>query len=280
MQGGAQAEAAQSPLAGFGSSLGALLLRLRVRLRLLISVVAACWIVTFVFAQELIVLLARPLIGAWENHKDNLAAPSLHFKSLVEPFWTYMTLAFWIGIFVAMPFLLYQVWNALTRVRPSQQQAHALPFALTAFALMCGGVAFCYFVVLPLAFDFFLGYADQNLAQMSTALGIDYQLGQPLALKPALYMQQYLTLTIRLLVAFGLVFELPVIIFFLASIGLVTHRGLWKFNRWAVVLAFVIAAFLTPGPDVISQVAMALPLLILYNASIGVAYLIHRRRPK
>ena len=92
-------------------------------------------------------------------------------------------------------------------------------------------------------------------------------------------MQQYLDLAKKLLLGFGLVFELPLLIFFLSSIGVVTHRSLWKFNRWAIVLAFVISAILTP-PDVVSQTFMAGPLIVLYNLSILVAYVVTKRRER
>ncbi len=251
----------------------------RRKLRRTVAVLAVSWIVTFFFAQELTGLLARPLIEAWGRHREALGdGAALHFKGLVEPFWTYMSLAFWFGLIAASPFLFYQLWGAVTRGRAPAGKRYALPFSLASFACFAGGALFCYFVVLPMAFDFFLGYAKQNLASMQSSLGIEYALSKPLALKPALFIDPYLKLTVRLLIAFGVVFELPIAIFFLSSIGLVTHRGLWRFNRWAVVLAFVIAAILTPGPDIISQVSMAVPLVVLYNLSIGIAWLVTRRR--
>jgi sec-independent protein translocase protein TatC len=279
MDPGATAAGGESPtpLASLISLLGVA----RHRLRRTVMVLVACWIVAFFFAQEMTGVLARPLIEAWTHHKDALGdGAALHFKGLIEPFWTYMSLAFWLGLIAASPFLFYQLWNAITRIRAPGGRRYALPFALASFGCFAGGALFCYFVVLPLAFDFFLGYADRNIASMKNALGFHYQLSQPLSLKPALFIDPYLKLTMRLLIAFGVVFELPIAIFFLSSVGLVTHRTLWRFNRWAVVLAFVIAAILTPGPDVISQVSMAIPLVLLYNLSIGIAWLVTRRRAR
>jgi sec-independent protein translocase protein TatC len=251
----------------------------RRRLRHTVLVLVLCWVGVFIFAQEMTGLLARPLIQAWHRHSGSVGdTAALHFKGLIEPFWTYMSLAFWLGLIAASPFLFYQLWNAITRIRAPRGRRYALPFALVSFACFAGGALFCYFVVMPLAFDFFLGYADKNLASMKSALGFHYHLSQPLALKPALFIDPYLKLTVRLLIAFGVVFELPIVIYFLSSVGLVTHRHLWRFNRWATVLCFVIAAVLTPGPDVVSQISMAIPLLLLYNLSIGIAYLVTRRR--
>ncbi len=246
----------------------------------MILILGLTWIAAFLFAQELSVILAKPLIDAWNDHRDALGAPALHFRSLVEPFWTSMSVAFWFGVIFSAPVLFYQLWRGITRARAPHHQNMALPFAAATALCFAGGALFCYFVVLPVAFDFFLGYADDNLAAMSNALGVNYQLGSSVALKPALLLDPYLALTIRLLLAFGLVFELPIAIFFLASIGVVTHRGLWRFNRWAVVLAFVIGAILTPSPDVLSQVLMAGPLLVLYNLSIIIAWFLTRRRER
>jgi sec-independent protein translocase protein TatC len=121
------------------------------------------------------------------------------------------------------------------------------------------GAAFCYYFALFPLFDFMLGYATPEEL-------------------PLLNISFYLDLTRTMMLAFGAVFEMPVLIFFLASVGIVTHRGLWKFNRWFVVIAFVIGAVLTPGPDVVSQLVMAMPMIALYNISILIAFVITRRR--
>lgn len=238
----------------------------------------AALLVSFYFAEDITAVLAHPLVDAWSRHRETLGPPSLHFSGLIEPFWTYMNLAFWIGLIVVSPFILYQVWTAVTRARAPDRRSMALPFSIATAAFFAVGVCFGYLFVLPVAFKFFLSYADNNLADMTTALGIHVRLGAHIALHPALFLDPYLTFIIRALIAFGLIFELPVVIFFLASIGLVTPRAMWRFNRWATIIIFIVAAVLTPGPDVVSQVLMALPLLALYNLSIGVAWLVGRRR--
>jgi len=252
----------------------------RRQLRGVVLILAAFWILAFLFSQELAVLLARPLIDAWNHRRGSLGAPALHFQSLIEPFWTYMNLAVWAGLIAAAPFLFYRLWRAVARARAPHRAHLALPFSVATAVCFASGALFCYLVVMPVAFAFFLGYADDNLAAMSTALGVHLQIGNAVALRPALFIDPYLSLTVRLLLAFGLVFELPIAVFFLAAIGLVTHRHLWRFNRWAIVLAFVVAAVLTPGPDVLSQILMALPLLFLYNLSIVIAWLLTRRRER
>jgi sec-independent protein translocase protein TatC len=115
--------------------------------------------------------------------------------------------------------------------------------------------------VLERLFTFLLSYADKDT-------------------QPVLMLREYFDLTRNMMIAFGAVFELPLLIYFLAKLGLVTHRGLWRFNRWFVVIAFVIGAILTPSPDVPTQVMMAVPMIVLYNLSIVVAWVVVRRRGK
>jgi sec-independent protein translocase protein TatC len=125
---------------------------------------------------------------------------------------------------------------------------------------VCGAL-FCYYFVLENLYAFLLSYSDKDL-------------------KPTIMMGEYFDLTKDMMLAFGAVFELPLLIFFLAMVGLVTHRGLWKFNRWFIVLAFIIGAILTPSPDVISQIMMAVPMIALYNLSILGAYFVVRKKEK
>src|SRR4029079_18038693 len=115
-------------------------------------------------------------------------------------------------------------------------------------------------------------------AETKRVIGVYYSVPDAIALQPLLGMDAYLSFVKKLLLAFGLVFELPLVLFFLSLAGVVTHRGLWRFNRWFTVIAFIVAAVLTPGPDVISQIFMALPMIVLYNLSIVLAYLVARRR--
>jgi sec-independent protein translocase protein TatC len=135
--------------------------------------------------------------------------------------------------------------------------------------------------VLPAAFRFFLSYSSENVGHMSSILGIDVNVtDKSLAIQEMLFMQPYLDFAKKMLLAFGLIFELPLLIFFLSYAGIVTHRKLWKWNKYWVILSFVIGAILTPGPDVMSQLLMALPLIVLYNMSILIALVVTRRRER
>ena len=248
-------------------------LRKRLRNAAIALIIATC--ITFWWSQELYVLLARPLIAAWRN--AGLGGAEMNFRSLTEPFWVYFELALWSGVFLASPFIFHQIWRFIAPGLYAKEKRIAVPFAVTSALCFIGGAAFCYAFVLPAAFKFFLSYASANASRMKSVLGFA-DLADPMKMNATLFMSEYLDLTTRFMLGFGLVFELPLLIFFLSMIGLVTHRSLWKFNKYAVVLAFVIGGVLTPGPDAVSQLLMAGPLIVLYNISILVAYVVTKRR--
>jgi sec-independent protein translocase protein TatC len=247
---------------------------LRVRLRNAIIGLAVGFAVAFYFSEAIFVLLSRPLVDVWrevEAANPAVGAPTFYFNSLIEPFWVYLSVALWGGVFLASPVLSYQLWRFVAPGLYREERRHGLLFAACSTVLFCGGAAFCYAYVLPATYRYFLGFSTADLAAGGDAAGA-------VALAPLLGMDAYLGFAKKLLLAFGLVFELPLAITFLAALGMVTHRGLWRFNRWWTVLAFAAAALLTPGPDVVSQFAMAVPLIVLYNLSIGIAWLLGRRR--
>lgn len=227
------------------------------------------FVVCFIFAKEIYAWLREPLFNSWAIKnaalqaagKPTLGEPSMHFGSLTEPFWVNMSIALWAGIFVASPFIFFQLWKFIAPGLYKRERRITVTFAVFSAIMFTGGALFCFYVALPGIYDFLLGYADPEN-------------------KPVLMMQLYLDLTRDMMLAFGAVFELPLLLYFLAMVGLVTHRGLWKFNRWFVVIAFVVGAVLTPTPDVVSQVVMAVPMIILYNISILLAWSVTAKREK
>lgn len=248
---------------------------LRQRLRNAIIGLVFGFAIAYAFKEQLFVLLADPLLEVWANkHATNPAVgpPEFHFKSLIEPFWTYLSLALWAGIFVSSPISFHQLWKFVAPGLYKHERRYGLSFAVFSAVFFTGGAAFCYHLVLPQVYDFLLGYATSNMSNIASG-SETYQV----ALKPQLFIYEYLTIARKMLLGFGLVFELPLLIFFLSLVGAVTHRGLWRFNRWWMVISFLLAAMLTP-PDYISQIMMAAPLIILYNLSIGIAFIITRRR--
>jgi len=163
------------------------------------------------------------------------------------------------GILLGSPVIFQQIWRFIAPGLYQNEKRVLLPFTLVSTLCFLGGAAFGYFVVFPPAFRFLVGYSSEILEPM-----------------PAV--SEYFSLALRLLIAFGVVFELPVFMVFLAKIGLVTAPFLRKYRKYAILFAFVAAAILTPTPDVVNQCLMAVPLIILYEISI-VAVGIFARKP-
>lgn len=231
-------------------------LRDRVRNAAYFFVAAFC--VCFYFAGDIYDWLKAPLFRVWPAA---LGPPHLAFKSLTEPFWVDMSVALWAGIFVASPAIFYQLWKFIAPGLYKRERRMTIAFAMCSAIFFVAGAAFCYYFVFDSLYGFLLSYA--NPTQQAQVM-----------------MQDYLDLTRDMMLAFGAVFELPLLILFLSMIGLVTHRGLWKFNRWFVVLAFIVGAILTPSPDVVSQIMMATPMIVLYNLSILLSWYVTRKREK
>ena len=216
--------------------------------------------VCFYFAQEIYDWLEAPVAAAWSAN-PKLGVFKMSFATLTEPFWVNMSVALWAGIFVASPFIFYQLWRFIAPGLYKRERKMTVGFALFSAVFFVSGALFCYRFVLGQMYGFLLNYSSEKHA-------------------PTLMLQGYLDLTRDMMLAFGAVFEMPLLIFFLSMIGMVTHRGLWKFNRWFVVLAFVVAAILTPGPDIFSQLLMALPMIVLYNLSILLSWFVTVKREK
>jgi len=246
-------------------------LRDRVRNAALFFVAAFC--VCFYFATDIYAWLREPLFEVWADRnaalvaagKPSLGEPTIAFAKLTEPFWVQMSVALWAGIFLASPFIFYQLWKFIAPGLYKRERRITVSFAGFSAVMFAGGAVFCYYLVLNRLYDFLLGYANTEPGGGT---------------KPMLMMQDYLDLTRDMMLAFGAVFELPLLILFLSMVGLVTHRGLWKFNRWFVVIAFVVGAILTPSPDVVSQVMMATPMILLYNVSILLSWRVTIRRER
>lgn len=222
---------------------------------------ALAFVGCFFVSEQIYAWLQQPLFEVWKKHSDVLGPPKMVFSSVTEPFWVYMSVALWAGIFVASPFIFHQIWRFVAPGLYKRERRIGIVFAVLSAVFFVAGALFCYRFVLRNLYEFLLSYASKDL-------------------HPMLVMKDYLDLTRNMMLAFGAVFELPLLIYFLALAGIVTPRGLWKFNRWFVVLAFIIGAILTPSPDVVSQVMMAGPMIILYNASIVAAYFVYRGKKK
>jgi sec-independent protein translocase protein TatC len=219
-----------------------------------------CWY----FATDIYNWLKLPLFRAWQANPELIKVspePQIVFANLTEPFWVEMSIALWAGIFVASPFIFFQLWKFIAPGLYKRERKITIAFSVFSAVFFISGALFCYRFVIQNLYKFLLGFSTKDL-------------------KPMLLMEKYLDLTRDMMLAFGAVFELPLLIYFLAMVGLVTHRGLWKFNRWFVVIAFIVGAILTPSPDVVSQLLMALPMIVLYNVSILLAWSVTARRER
>ena len=173
------------------------------------------------------------------------------YTTLPEGFFTRMHIAFVAGVFVSSPVIFYQVWSFIAPGLYEDEKRHILPVAfMSAFFFVSGG-AFCYFVVFPQAFAFFVSYATDSIVAMPKV-------------------SDYLSFVLKLILAFGLVFEMPLFAFFLARMGIITAELMRRVRRYAILGIFIAAAVLSP-PDVVSQLLMAAPMLVLYEISIYVA---------
>jgi sec-independent protein translocase protein TatC len=252
---------------------------LRIRLwRSLIAYIVAifvCW----GFWRPLFALLVRPLVASMQAAKLPVKLIAI---SPTEPLWVPLKLSMLAAVFVASPVIFWELWKFVAPGLYSREKRYALPFVLSSVVMFVGGAAFSYFVLLPIAYPVLLGMAQGNLSQINDIFGIkvNMSLGPAVTIEPTLTVNEVFGFSIKLLLGCGLIFELPLLITFLAGVGIVTHRSLWRFNRYAIILSFVVGAVITPGPDVMSQILVSVPLVALYNISILIAWIITRRRER
>lgn len=226
------------------------------RKRLIISVlaVAAGFGVSYYFSVELYDILTTPLIPALPPGSEFLV-----FTGVVEPFFIYMKVGLLGGLILASPVVLYQLWAF---VAPGLYANEKRWFVFTVFfslILFTGGTLFAYFVVFPFAFKYLLSFSNDSL-------------------RPILSMGLYFSLVTRLMIAFGVVFQMPLVILVLARLGIVTTAQLLSWWRYALVLILVVSAIITPTPDVFNQMLMAGPLMILYMVSILIAKIFGKKK--
>lgn len=220
-------------------------------------------ILAWTFKEQLLDLLTRPLVAAWRQL--DLGDPQLHFANPIDPFVAYMKIAVVCGLIFGSPWAFYQLWQFVAPGLYRSEKRLALPFVLSSTLFFVGGAFFGYLFVFPLAFQTFLGFAGM-LPQ-----------GE-IRIQPTIMMGEYLDFSVRMLLAFGVTFEVPVVVTFLSFAGIVNWRQLLGFTRWWVVISAVVAALLTP-PDVGSQLMMLVPLVVLYLFSILLAWMFGPKAP-
>ncbi|TMA05583.1 MAG: twin-arginine translocase subunit TatC [Deltaproteobacteria bacterium] len=199
---------------------------------------------SFYFSDRIVAFMIAPLKQTLEPGQTLIGT------GVAEAFFFEMKVALVAGIFLASPIIFYQIWHFIAPGLEAKERRLSFFFV--------GGAYFCYWGVLPVAFAYFV---DQY---------------RSLAVSPEIRIGEYFTFFSRMVLAFGVTFELPLFTFFLVRLGLWNYRLMWRSFRYAIIVIFIVAAVLTPGPDVASQVLLAIPLTLLYILSIGVAYVWRR----
>lgn len=225
---------------------------LRKRLVYVLIVLLAVFCFVYWKSQIFMDFITAPIVPILPEHS------TMAILKLTEGFFTELKLSALVAVFISMPFIFYQGWKFIAPGLYAQEKKYVVSFVFMSSLLFFTGAAFAYYVVFPFGFEFFLGYADGYVTA-------------------SLSVQWYLSFVTRLVMAFGLVFEMPVFVLFLAKMGLVTSTLMRKHRRYAYFGVIVFAAILTP-PDVFTQLMMAGPMVLLYEFSIIIAQMFGRKR--
>jgi sec-independent protein translocase protein TatC len=224
---------------------------LRSRLIKIVVIFFIFFIVAFLFWKEIFAFLAKPATDVLHTSANS----EMIFTNLVEPFMTAVKVSLYTALFVSLPVILYQLWKFIAPGLYENEKKLVLPFVVFGTIMFYIGAAFAYFVVFPIGFKVLINFGGENFTAM-------------------LKISEYVSVSLKIMIGFGIAFELPVLSYFLAKLGLITDKTLKDFFRYAVVIIFIVAAVLTP-PDLFSQLAMATPLLVLYGLSIWIAKVVN-----
>jgi len=220
------------------------------------------WSIAAIFVGFLLCWYWAPPIFAWLSVPITQFLPpgeKLAFTGLVDPFMLYMKVALLAGIFLASPVVLYQFWLFVSPALYRHERRIAVPFIVFTTVFFVGGGYFGYKIAFPMVVHFLL------------------QVGQ--GFRQVVTINEYFSMASKVILGLGLVFELPVLILLLSRLGIVTHRFLLRYFRWAVLVIFIVAAVITPTPDIPTQCVFALPMIALYLLGVLVAWIFGKKRP-
>ena len=212
-----------------------------------------CW----GYAERIYALMQKPIVDVLRDHH---LPEKLVFLSPTEPFNLYLKIGFMAGIFVASPFILYQVWMFISPGLYRNEKRYVLPFMGSTILLFASGAIFGYKLVYPQALKFLIEYGGQ--------------------FQPMITIGEYTDLFLTIILGLGVVFELPILVFFMSLMGVVTAGWMWRNLRYSILGIFTIAAILTPTTDIMNMCVFAAPMVILYVISIGIAWIFHPKQRK
>ncbi len=218
----------------------------------------ACWWKV----EKIYDIMQRPIMDALRN---NGMSEKLVYLNPTEPFNLYLKIAALAGLFLTSPFVLYQVWMFISPGLYRNEKRYVVPFMVSTIALFSAGGYFGFKIVYPAALNFLISFGKQ--------------------FQPMITIKEYTELFLSIILGMGLIFEMPILIFFLALMGIVTAGWMWRNFRYSILIIFIVAAIVTPTSDILNMCIFAAPMIALYALSIGIAYLVHptqraRRREK
>ena len=223
---------------------------LRRRIIYSIAGVGIAFFACFYYADRIFGLMQRPIMEALQrNHMPE----KLVYLNPTEPFNMYLKIGLLAGLFVASPFVLYQLWMFISPGLYRHEKRYVLPFMTSTIFLFLAGGYFGYKIVYPEALDFLIGYGRQ--------------------FQPMITIGEYTDLFLTIIIGLGAIFELPILVFFLSLMGIVSAGFMWRNLRYSILIIFIIAAVITPTPDVATQCAFAVPMILLYLLGVGAAWL-------
>ena len=212
---------------------------------------------TFPLRYNISLGITSPFVQLIEkNVKNN---PSLIFLAPAEAFWMHMKVSIITGIVISLPVIFFQIWHFISPGLLHKEKKYVIPFVFITTIFFIVGAAYCFFLVLPFAMGFLLTYKTESMI-------------------PMLSVEKYVDFCLKFILAFGAIFELPIVIVFFTRMGFVSPKTLAKHRKYAILLAFIAAAILTPTPDVFNQTLMAVPIIVLYEIGILVSRIFVRKK--
>jgi len=242
---------------------------LRNRIVVSLIIVLAAFAASFYFSENIFRLLTMPIHNTVSFSIHN---PFIHFHpgknpdlklifiAPAEAVWMHIKISFISAFIISSPIIFYEIWRFIAPGLLEKERKHALPFVFTTTSLFLLGSLFCFIIILPFAMNFLLSYKTENL-------------------QPMISVGKYIDFCLKFIISFGAIFELPVGMVFITKMGIVTPEFLAKNRKYSVLIAFILAALLTPTPDAFNQTLMAIPIIVLYETGILASRILNKKKP-